>query len=44
MGIGPEEVASKARLWATLSWLRVPVGLFGYMAGLRALTIPPSKG
>ncbi len=43
LGLGPEDVATKARLWATLSWLRVPAGLFGFVAGLRALQIPPSR-
>jgi hypothetical protein len=40
LGISPEQVATKAHLWATLSWFRVPVGLVGFIAGLRALTIP----
>ena len=43
LGLNPEEVAAKARLWATLSWFRAPIGLAGFIAGLRALTIPPSR-
>jgi hypothetical protein len=43
LGISPEQVASKAYLWATLSWFRVPLGLFGFIAGLRALTLPPLR-
>jgi hypothetical protein len=43
LGLSPEEVATKARLWATLSWFRAPIGLVGFIAGLRALTIPPLR-
>ena len=43
LGLSPEEVATKAHLWATLSWLRVPIGLVGFICGLKALTIPPSR-
>jgi hypothetical protein len=41
LGLSPEEVATTARLWVTLSWFRAPIGLVGFIAGLRALTIPP---
>jgi hypothetical protein len=43
LGLDPAEVASKARLWAMLSWFRAPIGLVGFIAGLRALTIPPLR-
>jgi hypothetical protein len=41
LGLSPEEVARTASLWVTLSWFRAPIGLVGFIAGLRALTIPP---
>lgn len=42
LGVSPEEIVAKTHLWVTLSWMRGIIGLGGFVAGLRALTIPPS--
>lgn len=35
-GLSGAVVASKARLWLALSWIRAPLGVFGFIAALKA--------
>lgn len=43
LGISPEQVTTKVHMWVTLSWVRSVFGLAAFVAGLRALTIPPLR-
>jgi hypothetical protein len=41
LGLGREWVIAKTHMWVTLSWVRAVLGMAAFVAGLRALTIPP---
>ncbi len=41
MAMSPDEVASLTNWWAGLNWVRAVLFLVGWLAALRALTIPP---
>jgi len=43
LGIPAEQVVAKAHMWVTLSWVRAILGLAAFVAGLRALSIGPSR-
>ncbi|OLE54712.1 MAG: hypothetical protein AUG51_07085 [Acidobacteria bacterium 13_1_20CM_3_53_8] len=43
LGISPEQVTAKVHMWVTFSWVRAAIGLAAFVAGLRALTIPPLR-
>jgi hypothetical protein len=43
-GLSDAQITSKAHLWMTLSWARVGVLILGWLAALRALSIPPAQG